>query len=63
MFITKVINSEGQLVSTPEDILHEEMLYYDKLYSSQRTPTNALNYYFRNVHLENKIKPKRFENL
>ena len=40
MSIIKLINSEGQLVSTPEDILHEEMLYYDKLYISQRTSTN-----------------------
>ena len=57
MYITKLINSEGQLVRTPVYILHEEMIYYDKLYSSQRTSTNALNNYFGNVHLENKLKP------
>ena len=52
MCITKLINSEGQLVSTPEDILH-----YHKLYSSQQTSTDALNNYFGNVHLENKLSP------
>ena len=52
MCITKLIKSEGQLVSTPEDILH-----YHKLYSSQQTSTDALNNYFGSVHLENKLSP------
>ena len=33
------------------------MLFYDKLYSSQQTSTNALNNDFGNFHLENKLSP------